>query len=124
MSVALKKIPGVESVETSLKQGKAFVKLKEGNSVRFDELIQRVRDNAFTPKEAKVTARGELLLGGGRLRLKLVGIDQIYDLTVDSTQGAELGKLAGNVISIEGIIPAPEGKSAPAVIQVAAWKTR
>ncbi len=126
MSVALKKIPGVESVEASLNQGKAFVRLKPGNSVRFDDLIQRVRDNAFTPKEAKVTVRGEVLWIGGKLRLKVLGINQTYDLVLPASSagsGNELGKQAGKVIAIEGVIPAPEGRTAPTVIQVKAWKT-
>ena len=125
MSVALNKIPGIESVETSLNQGKAFMRLKPGNSVRFDDLIQRIRDNGFTPKEAKVTVRGEVLSIGGKLRLKVLGIDQTYDLVSSPTSpgsGAELGKQAGKVIAIEGVIPAREGRTFPTVIQVSAWK--
>jgi len=123
--VALKKIPGVESVEASLNQGKAFVKLKPGNSVRFGDLIQKIRDNAFTPPDAKVTAQGELLRTGGRLRLRMVGIDQIWDLNLPAASagnGGEMGKQEGKVIDIEGVIPAPDGRTAPAVIQVTAWK--
>ncbi len=125
MSVALKKIPGVESVETSLNQGKAFVRLKPGNSVRFGDLIQKIRDNAFTPKDAKVTVRGELLRTGGRLRLKVLGIDQTYELNPPAApvgSGGDLGKQEGKVIEIEGVIPAPDGNTAPGVIQVTAWK--
>lgn len=126
MSVALKKIPGVESVEASLNQGKAFVTLRAGNAVRFDDLIQRVRDNGFTPTEAKVTVLGELLSIGGKLRLKVLGNDQTYDLILPPTSAgsaAELGKQAGKVVAVEGVIPAPEGRTAPTVIQVRAWKT-
>ena len=125
MSVALKKIPGVVSVETSLNQGKALVRLKPGNSVRLDDLIQRVRDNAFTPKEAMVTVRGELVSDGGKLQLRVLGIDQTYDLVLPSTSpggGGEFGKQAGKTIMVEGVIPAPEGRTLPTVIQVKAWK--
>ncbi len=54
----MKKLPGVESVQASLKQGRAIVKLKPGNTVRLDDLVQKVRDNAFNPKEARVGVRG------------------------------------------------------------------
>lgn len=124
MSVALKKISGVESVEASLNQGKAIVKLRAGNAVRFDDLIQRVRDNGFTPKEAKVAVRGELLSVNGKLRLKILGIDQTYELIPSTaSSGGELGKQAGKVIAVEGVIPEPDGRTAPTVIQVKAWKT-
>jgi copper chaperone CopZ len=125
VSVALRKIPGVESVETSLNQGKAFVRLKPGNSVRFDDLIQRIHDNGFTPKEAKVTVRGELLSVGGKLRLRVLGIGQTYDLVLPSSPpgGGELGRQAGKAITVEGVIPAPEGRAPPTVIRATAWKT-
>lgn len=122
MSVALRKIPGVESVEASLNQGKAFVKLQPGNSVRFEDLVQRVRDNGFTPKEAKVTVRGELLSVGGKLRLKALARGPTYEL-IPAAGDADLGNQAGKVLAIEGMISAPGGKNAPAVIQVSAWKT-
>jgi len=124
VSVALKKIPGVESVETSLNQGKALVRLKPGNSVRLDDLIQRVRDNGFTPKQATVTVRGELVSDGGKLRLKVLGIDQTYDLIPSAASGGgDLGKQAGKVIAVEGSIPEPNGRAAPTAIEVKAWKT-
>lgn len=123
MSVALQKIPGVASVETSLNRGKALVRLKPGNSVRLEDLTQKVLDNAFTPKEAMVTVRGELVSDYGRLRLKVLGIDRTYDLVLSSTSpgGGELGKQAGKTIVVDGVIPAREGRTAPTVIQVKAW---
>jgi len=66
----MKKVPGVESVEASLNEGKALVRLRSGNTVRLEELVQRVRDNAFTPKEARVLVHAELLPAGDKLQLR------------------------------------------------------
>ena len=125
MSVALKKIPGVESVEASLNRGRALVRLRPGNTVRLEELVQRVRDNAFTPKEARVLVHGELLAVSDKLRLRVLGLNQAYDLVLDSRRGEtgeELRKQAGRVLEVEGVIPIPEGKSALGVIQLKQWK--
>ena len=121
MSVALKKIPGVESVETSLNQGKAIVRLKPGNSIRFDDLIQRIRDNGFTPKEAAITVRGQVVSTSGKLQLKVPEVNQTYDIQVQPQAGVtseEIRKHAGRTVLMEGLIPAPtKGKAAP-LIQV------
>lgn len=63
MSVAIQKVPGVEKVEVTLNQGKATMQLKPRNAVHLDELLQKVRDNAFTPRDARVSVRGELVSG-------------------------------------------------------------
>jgi len=120
----MKKIPGVESVEASLNQGKAFVRLRPGNTARLEELIQRVRDNAFTPKEANVLVYGELLAASDKLQLKVQGLNQTFDLALDPKGGAtgELRRQVGRVLAVEGVIPIPKGKSAPHVIQLKQWK--
>src|SRR2546423_12281061 len=105
----MKKIPGVENVEASLKQGKAIVKLTPGNSVRLDDLVQKVRDNAFNPKEARVSVRGELLFSAGKLQLQVLGTNDVYDL-VPGPRASELKKNAGKVLLVEGDVPAPKDK--------------
>jgi len=121
----MKKIPGVESAEVSLNQGKVFVRLRPGNTARLEELVQRVRDNAFTPKEAKVLVYGELLAASDKLQLKVRGLNQTYDLIFDSRtgeSGEHLRKQVGRVLAVEGVIPIPQDKSAPRVIQLKQWK--
>ncbi len=54
----MKKMAGVENVEAKLNDGKAIIKLKPGNQIRFDDLIKVVRDKAFTPKEARISVQG------------------------------------------------------------------
>lgn len=119
----MKKIPGVENVETSLKEGKAVVKLKPGNTVHLDELVQKVRDNAFTPKEARVNVRGELRSSGGKLQLKVHGLNDVYELLPDPRiNAAELNKNAGKVLLIEGVVPAPKDKTPVRTMEVRSYK--
>ena len=60
VSVAVKKIDGVESVEVTLNRGHAEIKLKPGNRVRIEQIWEAVRKQGLTPKEARVVVRGRL----------------------------------------------------------------
>ena len=122
MSVSVKKIFGVESVDVKLKQGKAFIHLKPGNTVRLEDITQKVRDNGFHPQDANVSARGELVTSAGKLQLKITGPNQTYDLAGDAAKLAELKKNVGKVVIIDGSAPAPKDKSASQLIQVITFK--
>ncbi len=125
MSVALKKIEGVDSVAVSLNEGLAKIRLKPGNSVRLDQIRQKVEDNGFTPKEATVVARGQVVSAGGKQQLRLLGTNETYELSVDRQAGKlgeEIKSQAGKTVMVEGVAPPahpPKGK-AERVIQVKA----
>jgi copper chaperone CopZ len=80
--VALKKFPGVESVDVSLNKGLASVKLRPGNSVQPQAFWEAVRKNGFTPKETRVVVRGEII-DGARPELKVTGTNQIFELKAE-----------------------------------------
>ena len=108
----MQKLPDVEKVEVTLKQGRAIVHLKPGNTVHLADLVQKVRDNAFNPKEAKVSVRGELLSTAGKLQFKVLGANDVYDLVLGpETSGTELKKNVGKVLLVEGVVPAPKDKT-------------
>ena len=117
----MQKIPGVEKVEVTLKQGKAIMQLKPGNTVHLDEVVQKVRDNAFTPKEARVSVHGELFSAGGKLRLKVLGINDVYDL-VPGLNTAELTKNVGKVVLVEGVVPTSKDKTPVRTLDVKSYK--
>ena len=81
---AIKKIPGVESVDVSLNKGLATVKLKPGNVATIQQFWETVRRNGFTPKQTKVVVRGSLLSSGNNLNLKVSGSNQSHELVVDA----------------------------------------
>lgn len=112
----MKKMAGVENVEPRLNEGKAIINLKPGNQVRFDDLVNVVRDKAFTPKEARITVQGEVLWAGAKPQLKLSGTNDVYELTGPAL--ADLKKFVGKSVLIDGIIPAPKAKAYLKVIQL------
>lgn len=119
----MKKIPGVETVEASLKQGKAVVQLKPGNTVHLEDLVQKVRDNAFNPKEARISARGELLAVGGKLQLKILGANDVYDLVLDpKMNGDELRRNVGKVLLVEAVVPASKDKTPVRTMELKSYK--
>jgi copper chaperone CopZ len=111
---ALKKFPGVESVDVSLNKGLASVKLKPGNTVLAEQLWDAVEKNGFTPKETHVVVRGEVLQSAGKLQLKVTGTNRTYDL-VGAPKALELG---GKTVTIEGTITPAKDVMTPVPIQV------
>ena len=99
---ALKKIPGVESVDVSLNKGMANVKLKPGNVATIASFWETVRRNGFTPKQTKVVVRGSLLNSGNNLTLKVSGSNQNHELVADAGLRDKLAKVVNQPISLEG----------------------
>ena len=100
---ALKKFPGVESVDVSLNKGLATVKLKPGNSVRPQELWEAVRKNGFTPKVTLVVVRGEIM-DSDHPKLKVSGTDLVLDLKGDAKLLDQARLKIGKTVSVEGAL--------------------
>lgn len=126
MSVAINKIPGVESLEVSLNRGMAAIQLKPGNTVRLEQVWEGVQGNGFTPKEARIRALGEVIVTGGKLQFKVLGVNQAYDLIVDpraETRGGDIEKQVGKLLLIDGVIPPPQDKEGPKVIHLSGFQS-
>lgn len=124
MSVSLGKIPGVESAEVRLNQGRAVLRLRPENAVSLDQVRQVIEKNGFTPRDATVTLRADVVLTGNRRQIRVPGPNVTYDVA-GSTAGTvqdEINKAAGQTMIVEGVIPAPKGKAATQVIEVKAIK--
>lgn len=109
MSVAIKKIEGVDSVNVSLNQGRASIVLKPGNSVRLEQLNQAVKNNGFTAREARVKVRGQVTVTDGKSKFKVLGTNEVYDLVTDAAHAklnGDLAKHTGKDVVIEGTVPA------------------
>ena len=103
VNVALKKVPGVETVDVSLNKGLATVKLKQGNTLSVPQFWQLLHQKGYTPKTTVVLVRGELAGGPGRLQLKVSGTKDILDLAPDSNAGADNERL-GQTVVIQGVM--------------------
>jgi copper chaperone CopZ len=71
VSVALKKLDGVESAAVSLEKATADVRLKPGNAITLPELRRIIRRAGYPTKDAQVDARGTLVERDGRPTLDL-----------------------------------------------------
>lgn len=109
---ALKKFPGVESVDVGLNKGLATVKLKPGNTVRPQDLWEAVRRNGFTPKETRVVVRGTVSTSP-QLQLKVTGTSEVLSLTGEASTLQEAAKQNGNtVIAAGSLVPGKDVKVA------------
>ncbi len=113
---ALKKFPGVESVDVSLNKGLAAVKLKPGNAVTPDRFWEAVKKNGFTPKETHVVVRGEVT---EKMQLKVTGTSRTYELDPhgSTTAANEVKRLSGKTVTVEGMMMPGKGANAPIQVQ-------
>ena len=93
MRVATLKIDGVETVTVSLQRAVADIKLREGNRVTIDQILQMVRNNGFTPKEANVTAVGTPVERGGAPAFAVSGIDEVLLVDLKRSSAAAVKEL-------------------------------
>jgi len=107
VNVALKKVPGVESVEVSLNKGLATVKLKPGNTVSVPQFWQLLHDKGYTPKATVVSVRGELAELQGHVQLKVTGTRDTLMLTPDpKNPGAhsDASRKLGQSVIVQGVM--------------------
>jgi hypothetical protein len=119
VDVALKKVPGVDTVDVSLNKGLATVKLKPGNTISVPQFWELLHQKGYTPKTTTVSVRGELAGGPGRLQLKVSGTKDILNLAPDPNEAAaysEAAKKVGQSVVIQGIMM--PGKDLKALVPV------
>jgi len=110
--VALKAVPGVDSVDVSLNKGLASVKMKQGNNTTFKQLQDAITKNGFTTKQSQVVVRGEVVQDGGAYKLKVSGSNEVYALVGNTQPSSFLGR----PVVVEGTIPEPpKGKTADSI---------
>jgi hypothetical protein len=109
--VALKAVPGVDSVDVSLNKGLASVKMKPGNPTTYKQLRDAITKNGFTTKQSQVVVRGEVLQDAGAYKVKVSGSNEMYALVGGNPNG-----LVGKTVVVEGTIPeTPKGKTADTI---------
>ena len=129
MRVAIRKLPGVESVDVSLERGAAEIRLRSDNRVTVPQLRKIIRDNGFTAKEATVTAVGTLVERGGRPALSVSGTDVVWLLTSGGSSKQAYGDAVqqlksrpGGVVEAAGTLAAPGDPNAPDELAIVSLK--
>lgn len=122
MSVAVKKVPGVESVKVSLNKGLVTIQLKPGNSANLEQIRKAVTNQGFKPKKARVTAIGDLAESAVRWQFKVSGTSDV--LPVLETAHAPWQKQAGKNVIVNGLVQAPATPNEPGSLQITQVSTQ
>jgi len=119
LSSSLKKIKGVTEVTVSLNRGEAVIKLAPDNKVTLRQIREVVRQNGFSPKDARTRVAGKLFRKEGALLLNAGGSGE-FALALSSSAKDQWQRLqilaAGQEVVVFGHVPADP--SAPPEIQV------
>ena len=110
----MKRIEGVESVDVSLKEGTATVKLTPGNHVTVEQIRDAIQKNGFTPKAADVTIAGKVIERNGKPALAVSGSDLVYLLQESSDAKGKLNELrkqTGKDVIVTGHLPESSRKT-------------
>ena len=121
VDVALRKVPGVETVEVSLNKGLATVKLKPGNTVSVPQLWELLHQKGYTPKTTTLSVRGGLAGEPGRFQLKVSGTKDVLDLAADPKNPAaynEAGRRLGQVVTVRGVMVPSKDLKARVPLQI------
>jgi len=105
VSVSLKSVSGVDSVDVSLAKGLAVVKMKPGNTATLKQLQTAITKNGFTMKPSAVTIVGIVVVDSGRVQLKVSGSNEMLDLTPEGQGTSIANSLNGKSVLVEGVVP-------------------
>jgi copper chaperone CopZ len=123
--VAIRKLPGVESVDVSLERAMTDVRLKANNTVTLSQLRRVIKSGGFNAKEATVTAVGTLSEQGGKPAVNVSIINTVWLILPDSARRSayeqvvrRVGSRQSQGIEITGVIQEPKDTGAPDQIAV------
>jgi hypothetical protein len=119
--VTVEKLPGVQSARVSLNEGRMVVDLARGNSVSLAQIRRSVERNGFTPREATVRARVEVIAEDESMRVNVLGLDERYEVvpTADASDiRQQLAGLAGKTVVVEGVVPAAPNEGTPPSMRI------
>lgn len=116
MSVSLKAVSGVDSVQVNLEKGLAAVKMKPGNSTTLKQLREAVAKNGFTMKQSDATIAGTLVGSNDKTQLKISGSGDILALTPGPKAATSVNLTDGQPVIVTGTISEPSKGKPPDVI--------
>lgn len=105
MRVAVRKIPGVDSVRVSLNEGLAVIHFNTDNRATVANIREAVRRNGFTPKAAEVRVLGTLTQRDGQWLLVLPDSGQRFVLRDAAGALERLGAARNRTVVVEGRVP-------------------
>lgn len=100
MSVAVKKLDGIVSVDVSLDTASADIRLKPDNHVTLAQLRAAIKKNGYATRDAQVEARGKIATRNGKPALDLLNGATI---PLDRAPG---GSAADQIVDVAGVAKA------------------
>ncbi len=95
----LKKMDGLEKVQVSLNDGKAYLQLSVNNKLTLKKIQELVKSNGFSARNAIVTLKGELSKVGDEWQLNTD--DETFTITPD-TPANVLSALNTRQVTVKG----------------------
>lgn len=105
MSVSLKSVSGVDSVNVSLAKGLATVKMKPGNAATLKQLQTAITKNGFTMKQSAIAVAGIVVVDSGKAQLRVSGSNEMVNLIPDGQGTTIANSLNGKSVLIDGFVP-------------------
>lgn len=93
VSASIGRLPGIESVNVSLKTGLLDIVLARGNMFKMSDLRKRIKENGFRSMEATVTAVGRF----NGAKFEVSGTGESYDVGKKALNSTETTELTFNV---------------------------
>ena len=118
MRVAVEKLEGVESVEVSLNEGRVRIRFASDNGVTIAELRRTIRNQGFSPKEARLTVSARIEERNGALIAVVPGSETSYAVVPSAKVQTRLASAVGTILVLEGEIEADENDVTPDRLRV------
>jgi copper chaperone CopZ len=127
--VAIKKVPGVESVDVSLERAVTEIRLVADNSVTLAQLRRIIKASGFNAADATVTAVGTLTDQAGEPAITISGANVTWRLLRDPGHSAVFDEAKQRAASkarveVRGVVAAPRAESEPAQMSLHALTVR
>ena len=114
----MQKLDGVESVEVSLNEGRVRVQFAPETSVTIAELRRTIRNQGFSPREAKLTVSAQIEMRDGGLVAMVPGSGVTYTVTAGGDVLERLSGLVGSTVVLEAEVGLDQDDVTPDRMQV------
>ena len=106
-------------MNVSLKTGFVSIRFAPGNKATMSQIRKAILNDAFTPKEARVVAAGELLSQGGKLQFEVAGTNERFPVaTAKRIDGMSWQKETGQTVLATALISAPPKGTEGGTLQI------
>lgn len=97
----LKKMDGIEKVQVSLNDGKAYLDLTANNSLSLKQIQEKVKVNGFSAKNAEIVIKGTLVEQDGNYAIQ-TGKETFA--IADETSNSLRSRLKSGIVKVKGTV--------------------